>query len=76
MSYWSAKSRDVIDAVVAEVGVDDETALRKAMFDAYPFGDRKHWPYKVFCEEVKKTMQDIRVRKTRLRPPVVQMGLL
>ena len=59
MSYWNVKSREVIDAVVIRVGVDDETALRKAMF-----------------EEVKKTMQGIRVQKTRLRPPVVQMGLL
>ena len=76
MSYWNVKSREVIDAVVIRVGVDDETALRKAMFDAYPFGERKHWPYKVFCEEVKKTMQGIRLQKTRLRPPVVQMGML
>lgn len=76
MSYWNAKSREVINAVVAEVGVEDETALRKAILAAYPFGERRQWPYKVFCEEVKKTMAGIRLQKTRLRPPVVQMGLL
>lgn len=76
MSYWSAKSREVINAVVAEVGVEDETALRKAILAAYPFGERRQWPYKVFCEEVKKTMAGIRLQKTRLRPSPVQIGLL
>ena len=65
MSYWNAKSREVINAVVAEVGVEDETALRKAILAAYPFGERRQWPYKVFCEEVKKTMAGIRLQKTR-----------
>ena len=76
MSYWSVKSHEVIRAVVAEVGVEDEDALRKAILDAYPFGERRHQPYKVYLEEAKKTMQGIRLQKTRLRPPVVQMGML
>ena len=49
---------------------------RKAILAAYPFGERRQWPYKVFCEEVKKTMAGIRLQKTRLRPSPVQIGLL
>ena len=76
MSYWKAKSREVIHTVIAEVGVDDEAALYKAILAAFPFGERRHQPYKVYLEEAKKTMQGIRLQKTRLRPPVVQMGML
>ena len=76
MSYWKAKSREVIHTVIAEVGVDDEAALYKAILAAFPFGERRHQPYKVYLEEAKKTMQGIRLQKTRLRPPVVQIGLL
>ena len=76
MSYWIIiKSREAIRAVVAEVGVEDEDALRKAILAAYPFGER-NWPYKVFLEEVKKTMAGIRLQKARMRPAPVQMGLL
>ena len=57
------------------MGVEDEDALRKAILAAYPFGER-NWPYKVFLEEVKKTMADIRLQKARMRPAPVQMGLL
>ena len=76
MSYWNAKSREVINAVVAEVGVEDETALRKAILAAYPFGERRYQPYKIYLEETKKTMQGIRLQKTRLRPAPSQLGLI
>lgn len=76
MSYWNVKSREVISAIVTEVGVDDEAALYRAILAAYPFGERRQWPYKVFCEEVKKTMAGIRLQKTRLRPAPSQLGLI
>ena len=76
MSYWNVKSREVINAVVAEVGVDDEASLYREILAAFPFGERRHQPYKVYLEEAKKTMQGIRLQKTRLRPPDVQMGML
>ena len=76
MSYWNVESRRVIATVVKDVGVEDEDCLRKAILAAYPFGERRHQPYKVYLEEAKKTMQGIRLQKTRLRPPVVQMGML
>lgn len=76
MSYWNVESRRVIATVVKDVGVEDEDCLRKAILAAYPFGERRQWPYKVFLAEVKKTMAGIRLQKTRLRPAPVQMGLL
>lgn len=28
--------------------------LRKALRAAYPFGERKHWPYKVWLAEIQR----------------------
>ena len=76
LSYLNVKSREVINTIIAEVGVEDEDCLRKAILAAYPFGERRHWPYKVFMAEVKKTMAGIRLQKTRLRPAPSQLGLI
>jgi hypothetical protein len=57
MSIWADRSLEVIRRVVAEVGTDDKQALRKALFEAYPFGQRKYWPYKVWLQEVRKVLK-------------------
>ena len=28
--------------------------LRKALRESYPFGERRHHPYKVWCDEVRR----------------------
>ncbi len=32
---------------------EDVLELRRVLRDHYPFGEEKHWPYKVWCEEVR-----------------------
>lgn len=36
--------------------------LRKRLSAAYPFGERKYWPYKVWCEEVTRTLNLLRAQ--------------
>ncbi len=57
MSSWREKSAAVIARVVAEVGTDDQKALKKALFDAYPFGERQYHPYKIWCNERAKVLK-------------------
>jgi hypothetical protein len=57
MSTWREKSAAVIARVVAEVGTDDQRALKKALFDAYPFGERQYHPYKIWCNERAKVLK-------------------
>lgn len=33
-----------------------EKEIRKAVSAAYPFGDRHYWPYKMWCDEVKRLL--------------------
>ncbi len=53
MSNWRLASRRTIEEVVAEHGGLPEKDLRKKISDAYPFGERAMWPYKVWLSEVK-----------------------
>ena len=50
---WRDKARPIIAAVIAKYGTDDLRFLRSALRDAYPFGERKYHPYRMWCDEVK-----------------------
>lgn len=32
-------------------------ALRRLLVDAYPFGERRHWPYRVWLSEVRRSVR-------------------
>ena len=59
-SRWRKRAREVIYGVVEEVGTDDLDLLEKKIRAAYPFGERKYWPYKVWLSEVRYQMARIR----------------
>ncbi|MEX3583143.1 MAG: hypothetical protein VB137_12065 [Burkholderia sp.] len=49
--------------VVRDVGLQDPKALRKALYEAYPFGIRASWPYKVWLAEIKEQIGGMRPAK-------------
>lgn len=51
---WRESAIRVIEKVIDQYGTTDPKELKKKLFEAYPFGQREHYPYKVWCEEVKK----------------------
>ena len=53
-SRWRSIAASVIHRVVQETGYSDLKALRKALRDAYPFGERKYHPYKIWLDEVRR----------------------
>jgi hypothetical protein len=65
---WRERAKIVIKEIVDEVGLDDIEALKKALFDGYPFGMRKYYPYRVWLEEQKKIIA-IAHRMSGERPP-------
>lgn len=54
MASWRDIAAPIIREVIACEGRDDMKKLRRALRDAYPFGERKYLPYKVWCDEVSK----------------------
>ena len=51
---WRQKAAPIIAGVLTEHKDSDEKTLRKALRDAYPFGERKYFPYKVWLDEIKR----------------------
>lgn len=60
---YSERARVIVTAVVRDVGVKDPVALRRALQDAYPFGERRAWPYKAWLAEIQKQIGGMRPRK-------------
>lgn len=53
-SIWRTHAAQVISSVINDIGLSDQKALRKALREAYPFGERKYSPYKIWCDEVNR----------------------
>ena len=55
-SQWRTESRKVILSIMAAIGTKDMVLLKREISKAYPFGDRKYFPYKIWCDEVRKQL--------------------
>jgi hypothetical protein len=53
MNTWRKISQRTIARVEAQCAGKSIAEFRKALRDAYPFGERAHFPYKVWCSEQK-----------------------
>lgn len=49
---WRETAGPIIAEVLAANKGADEKTIRKALFDAYPFGQRKYHPYKIWLDEI------------------------
>jgi len=56
MSRWREIAAPIIYEVIERYSDSDMRTLRKALRDAYPFGDRKYHPYKIWCDEMKRQL--------------------
>lgn len=70
-SRWREYARPIIARVLAETAGQDEKVIRRALVEAYPFGERAMHPYKIWCDEVRRQ----RGRKPE-REPEAPGGLL
>lgn len=53
---WRDAARSVIVPLIDELGID-HPELRKRLSAAYPFGERKYHPYKIWLSEVKHQIE-------------------
>ncbi|MBT7304886.1 MAG: hypothetical protein HN849_35490 [Victivallales bacterium] len=57
MGTWRDHARPIIAAVIAEHQGETKREVRRALRDAYPYGERKYHPYKVWCDEVNRQLR-------------------
>lgn len=50
---WRDYARPIVKQVLEDTAGQDEKVIRKALKDAYPFGERKYHPYKIWLDEIK-----------------------
>ena len=59
-SRWRAKAAEVISEVLDLCGdvstPEDEKATRARLREAYPFGEKKYHPYKIWLDEIARQM--------------------
>lgn len=69
-SHWRQRAAAVVCATLKALPKDaDAKAKRKALRDAYPFGARKHWPYKMWCSVVREALDTTTPGKIQSRRP-------
>ena len=61
---WRSVAAPIIRKVLLDNEGQDEKVIRKALRDAYPFGRRTHYPYKVWIDEIRKQRGISSKRKT------------
>lgn len=53
--YWTTASAKHLKQIFEQLPADaTEEQMEKAIFDGYPFGQRKMFPYKVWCRTVRE----------------------
>lgn len=69
--YWRYRSREVISTIIQANDGKPEAEMRKLISLAYPFGERRNHPYKIWLDEVKRQM-DCYLARLRGEPIAVQ----
>lgn len=52
--YWRRQAKPIIEGVLKACAGCTEKEIRGALREAYPFGERAMWPYKVWLDEIKR----------------------
>lgn len=56
MATWRDRAATVISDVIRKNPGMEQKELRKLISAAYPFGERKYHPYKIWCDEVNRQL--------------------
>lgn len=72
---WRDSARPIIAEVLKENEGKDEKIIKKALYDAYPFGQRQYHPYKIWLDEIKVQTKKRKFGKKNIVIPKEQMKL-
>lgn len=62
---WRDVARPIIAKVLEETKGKPDIEIRQALFNAYPFGERRYTPYKIWLDEIQKQRGKKKDRKDR-----------
>lgn len=64
---WREHCAPIIAKVLADTKGLTEKEIKKALRDAYPYGERAMHPYKIWCDEI-KIQRGLKKRKLKGKP--------
>lgn len=70
---WRDVARPIIAEVLRSTAGQDEKAIAKALRDAYPFGERRHHPYKIWRDEIWRQRGRARKRAVKAAAQAIAM---
>jgi hypothetical protein len=53
---WREIASPIIRETISNAGTNDMKHLRRELSKAYPFGQKKYYPYKVWLDEIKQQL--------------------
>lgn len=53
MPTWREHAIPIISKVISDNKGKTQKEIKKALFEAYPYGERARHPYKIWCDEIK-----------------------
>lgn len=62
---WRDLARPIVAKVVGRIGLQDRQALRKALQEAYPFGERRYLPYRAWLAEIRAQTGGLNRRRNK-----------
>lgn len=66
---WREHAAPIIAAVIADNEGKTEKEIRAALREAYPYGERKYHPYKMWCDEVTAQLHPKKSKKKLIVSP-------
>ncbi len=73
---WRDSVKPIIHSVLERTKGMSESEIRKALFEAYPFGERKYHPYKIWLDEIKVQRGKRRLGEKKVAIDKNQLSLL
>lgn len=64
---WREHCRPIIAKVLADNKGKSDKEIRKALQSAYPYGERKYHPYKIWLDEI-KVQRGAKIKKVIIDP--------
>lgn len=67
---WRHIARPIIAQAIATNKDKDEKEVRKALREAYPWGERKYHPYKIWCDEIRVQLGKLKFGDKKKAPAI------
>jgi hypothetical protein len=71
---WREHARPIIAKVLADNKDKTEKEIKKALQNAYPYGERARHPYKIWCDEI-KTQRGLKKSKNKIELDINQIDI-